>query len=135
MDLLHRDRPASDSSPADLPAGLLPALADAAARLERETDLHAAAALFLSGLRDHFAARRAVLAVADAQGRDHQWFFTGLSSADIDWFHRHRLNEAEIRGLLAEERRDGRTFSVPVPDCPRQAGLRLNGSQADLLVL
>ena len=136
MDPLHRDRPPTDDTPTpELPSGLLPALADAAARLERETDLHAAAALFLSGLREHFAARRAVLAVADAQGRDHQWFFTGLSSADIDWFHRHRLHDAELRGLLTEERRDGRTFSVPVPDCPRQAGLRLNGSQADLLVL
>jgi signal transduction histidine kinase/ActR/RegA family two-component response regulator len=135
MDLLHRDLPASDSSPADLPAGLLPALADAAARLERETDLHAAAALFLSGLRDHFAARRAVLAVADTQGRDRQWFFTGLGSPDIDWFHRHRLAEAERLALLTEERRTGRIWSVPVPECPRQAGLKLNGSQADLLFL
>jgi hypothetical protein len=71
MEPLHRDGPTKDPlSAADLPAGLLPALADAAARLERETDLHIAAALFLSGLRDHFAARKAVLAVADAQGRD-----------------------------------------------------------------
>ncbi|HZN02453.1 MAG TPA: ATP-binding protein [Candidatus Polarisedimenticolia bacterium] len=136
MDPLHRDRPQpDDAAPPDLPAGFLPALADAAARLERETDLHAAAALFLSGLRDHFASRKAVLAVADAQGHDHQWFFTGLSIADISWFHTHQLNEAERQALLTPERRDGRTFSVPVPQCPRQAGLRLNGSQADLLFL
>ena len=136
MEPFHRDRPQPDAAaPPELPAGFLPALADAAARLERETDLHAAAALFLSGLRDHFATRKAVLAVADAQGRDHQWFFTGLSSADIDWFHRHRLNDAERQALLTADRCFGRTFSVPVPDCPRQAGLRLNGSQADLLFL
>ena len=136
MEPFHRDRPQpNDAPPTDLPAGFLPALADAAARLERETDLHAAAALFLSGLRDHFATRKAVLAVADAQGRDRQWFFTGLSSADIDWFHRHQLSEAERQALLTAERRDGRTFSVPVPEVPRQAGLRLNGSQADLLFL
>ena len=136
MDPLHRDRPQPDDAcRPQLPAGLLPALADAAVRLERETDLHAAAALFLSGLRDHFGARRAVLAVADAQGRDRQWFFTGLSSSDIDWFHRHRLNEEERQALLTGERRSGRAFSVPVPECPRQAGLRLNGSQAELLFL
>ena len=135
MEPFHRDRPQPAAAPPELPAGLLPALADAAARLERETDLHAAAALFLSGLRDHFGARKSVLAVADAQGRDHQWFFTGLSSADIDWFHRHRLSEAERQALLTEERRTGRAFSVPVPECPRQAGLKLNGSQAELIVL
>jgi two-component system NtrC family sensor kinase len=136
MEPLHRDGPPNDPlSGADLPAGLLPALADAAARLERETDLHVAAALFLSGLRDHFAARKAVLAVADAQGRDRQWFFAGLGSPDIDWFHGHRLGEAERTALLTEERRSGRAFSVPVPECPRQAGLRLNGSKSDLLFL
>ena len=142
MDPLHRDRAASEPDgphePAgsrELPAGLLPALADAAARLERENDLHAAAALFLSGLRDHFAARRGVLAVADSQGRDRQWFFAGLGSADIDWFHRHRLKDEERRALLTEERRSGRAYSVPVPECPRQAGLKLNGSKSDLLFL
>ncbi|HET8946766.1 MAG TPA: ATP-binding protein [Candidatus Polarisedimenticolia bacterium] len=136
MDALHRDRPESvPTRAADLPSGLLPALADAAARLERETDLHIAAALFLSGLRDHFAARKAVLAVADAQGRDRQWFFAGMGSADIDWFHGHRLGEAERTALLTGERLSGRAFSVPVPECPRQAGLRLNGSKSDLLFL
>ena len=136
MDPLHRDGPPDDPvSGTDLPAGLLPALADAAARLERETDLHIAAALFLAGLRDHFGARKAVLAVADALGRDRQWFFAGIGSADIDWFHGHRLNDEERIALLTEERRCGRAYSVPVPECPRHAGLRLNGSKSDLLFL
>jgi signal transduction histidine kinase len=106
---------------------LLPVLADAAAALETGNDLHAAAALFLAGLRDHFSVRRAVLSVCDAAGKDRRWFFSGLTNADIDWFHAHRLDEGQRQRLLGERARRGRIVSVPPGDCPNRAGLRAAG--------
>jgi two-component system NtrC family sensor kinase len=112
----------------------LEAFAAAANRLERESDLHAAAAHFLSVLRQQASVRRAVLTVADAEGRDQRWFFAGLTDADIDFFHAHRAAAVERDGLLAEKHRTGRVFSVPVAACRDGGGFR-NPAGGELLVL
>jgi signal transduction histidine kinase len=109
---------------------LLPVLADAAATLENEDDLHAAAAFFLAGLRDHCGVRRAVLTLCDVQGKDRQWFFSGLTNADIDWFHAHRLDEGQRQRLLADRPRRGRVVAVPPGACPNRAGLRAAAAPA-----
>ena len=85
------DLPADSPSP----ARRLEAFAAAAQRLERETDLHAAAAHFLSVLRQQYPLRRAVLTVNGGEGGDHRWFFSGLTDADIDYFHAHRAAASE----------------------------------------
>jgi signal transduction histidine kinase/ActR/RegA family two-component response regulator len=114
-------------APAGDPAGyerLLVASALAAVRLERETDLHAAAAHFLSALRQHYGARRAILTVSDSQGRDLQWFFAGLSNADIDHYHLHRPTAGERDAWFTDERRAGAAYAVPLAACRARAGLR-----------
>jgi signal transduction histidine kinase/ActR/RegA family two-component response regulator len=113
--------------PAGDPEGrdrLLVASAQASARLGREIDLHAAAALFLSALRQHYRTRRAVLSVTDAQGRDRQWFFAGLTNADIDHFHSRRPTMEERDAWFSEGRRVGAAFAVPLAECRERAGLR-----------
>ncbi len=112
----------------------LEAFAAAALRLEREADLHAAAAHFLSVLRQQCAVRRAVLTVADADGRDQRWFFSGLTDADIDHFHSHRPAAPERNGWLTEKHRAGRLYSVPVAAGRDGGGLR-NPAGGEFLVL
>ena len=112
----------------------LESFAQAAARLEREADLHAAAAHFLAVLRQHVALRRAVLSAADVDGRDQRWFFSGLSDADIDYFHAHRPTPAQRAGWLGEKHRVGRLGSVPVEACRDGGGFR-NPAAGELLVV
>ncbi|HUD72440.1 MAG TPA: ATP-binding protein, partial [Dongiaceae bacterium] len=112
----------------------LEAFAAAALRLEREADLHAAAAHFLSVLRQQCAVRRAVLTVADADGRDQRWFFAGLTDADIDHFHAHRPAVSERNGWLTEKHRVGRLYFVPVAAGSDGGGLR-NPAGGEFLVL
>jgi signal transduction histidine kinase/ActR/RegA family two-component response regulator len=113
--------PAGDPAARDR---LLVASAMAAGRLEREADLHAAAALFLSALRQHYGARRAILTVTDSQGRDQQWFFAGLNNADIDHFHAHRPTAAERDAWFSDRHRVVAAFAVPLAACRARAGLR-----------
>jgi len=117
--------PAGDPAARDR---LLLASAMTAARLEREADLHAAAALFLSALRQHYGARRAILTVTDAQGRDQQWFFAGLNNADIDHFHAHRPTAAERDAWFSDKHRVA-AFAVPIAACRGRAGLRAATAQ------
>jgi len=119
--------PAGDPAARDR---LLVASAMTAARLEREADLHAAAALFLSALRQHYGARRAILTVTDSQGRDQQWFFAGLNNGDIDHFHAHRPTAAERDAWFSDKHRIVAAFAVPLAACRARAGLRAATAQA-----
>jgi len=126
--------PDIDLLPEDPEGRRLEAFAAAAARLEREADLHAAAALFLSVVRQQCPVRRAVLTVTNADGTDHRWFFAGLTDADIDYFHAHRPGAAERAAWLAEKHRAGRVHLVPAAACRDGGGLR-NPAAGEFLVL
>src|SRR5262245_1973683 len=119
--------PASNpaSSPASTsldPSALLAALSGAVARMAGEADHGNAAALFLSTLRAHYGGRRAILTVADQEGRDQQWFFAGLSDGDIDYFHAHRPTRESRDACLIETHRTGQSYSVPLAECPGHGG-------------
>jgi signal transduction histidine kinase/ActR/RegA family two-component response regulator len=126
MDDRQSDRPRLPAPQEDHEtlALLIQALSVAAVRMEGAEDLHAAAVPFLSALREHYGCRRAILTVTDLAGRDSQWFFAGLTDSDIDWFHAHRPVARDREAFLAERHRSGRSYSVPVGDCPGRAGLR-----------
>ena len=97
---------------------LLVALSEASCRMSLLQDHGAAAELFLSTLRAHYGCRRAVLTQTDEEGRDHQWFFSGLSDAEIDHFHAHRLAPQVRDACLAEKYRVGQSYAVPPAECP-----------------
>ncbi|HKQ98332.1 MAG TPA: hypothetical protein VJV75_10685, partial [Candidatus Polarisedimenticolia bacterium] len=116
--------PESDLQEVPPHARRLEAFATALLRLEREPDLHSAAALFLSVLRQQCTIKRAVLTITDPEARHPRWFFAGLTDADIDYFHAHRPTPAELDGWLQEKHRAGRTWSLPPAACRDGAGLR-----------
>jgi len=133
MDEPQRDLPQSPTA-AQEPGGALTrlvlALASAGARMEGADDLHGAAAPFLSVLREHFGCRRVVLTVTDLSSRDSQWFFAGLSDADIDWFHGHRPSAADRDACLSDRYRVGASYCVPPTECDGRAGLRPQAGRA-----
>jgi signal transduction histidine kinase/ActR/RegA family two-component response regulator len=139
MDEPQRDRPpvppiarepAISPEPGDAQTRLVQALAAAGARMEGADDLHGAAAPFLSALREHYGCRRVVLTVTDLNDRDSQWFFAGLSDADIDWFHAHRPSVGERDACLSERYRVGGSYCVPPAACVGRAGLRPQPARA-----
>jgi signal transduction histidine kinase/ActR/RegA family two-component response regulator len=133
MDDPERDHPASPpiaQETGDPVTRLVQALAAAGARTEGADDLHGAAAPFLSVLREHYGGRRVILTVTDLNDRDCQWFFAGLSDADIDWFHAHRPSIADRDACLSERYRVGGSYAVPPAACPGRAGLRPQPARA-----
>ena len=124
---------------------LLAALSEAAARLDGAPNLQSAATLFLSTLRSQSCCRRAVLTVVDEEGRDHQWFFVGLTNAEIDHFHAHRPSGAVRDAVLEESHRVGAGYVLPIDERRDPSGLRPNSGaagraaepqeKADLLIL
>ncbi|HXH27896.1 MAG TPA: ATP-binding protein, partial [Candidatus Polarisedimenticolia bacterium] len=99
----------------------------------QEDDLNAACRLFLDAIREHSGYERAILTLLDDQGRDYQWFFTGLSDDDIDHFHGHRMTPTQRVTVLQDRYRIGNSFSVPA-SCGVDFGLRRSpGAPAELL--
>ena len=119
--------PETGSTPADSPedlSRLLVALSEAACKMGLLPDHGAAASLFLSTLRTHYGCRRAVLTQTDEDGRDHQWFFAGLTDAEIDDFHAHRPAPQVRDACLSERYRTGQSYSVPPAEFPGLGRLR-----------
>jgi signal transduction histidine kinase/CheY-like chemotaxis protein len=102
----------------------LTAFSRIAGRILHEDDLNAVCTLFLDGIREHTGYPRAVLTLIDAQGMDFQWFFTGLSDDDIDYFHAHRMSPAQRREAFQERHRVGNSFCLPASAGLGYGGLR-----------
>jgi signal transduction histidine kinase len=99
----------------------------------QEDDLNVACRMFLDAIRGHSGYERAVMTLLDAQGRDYQWFFTGLSDDDIDYFHGHKMSPAQRSTVLQDRYRTGNSFCVPA-SCGVDFGLRRSPqAPADLL--
>jgi signal transduction histidine kinase/ActR/RegA family two-component response regulator len=86
-------------------------------RIYREDDLNEACRLFLQEIRKHTDYRRAILTLLDSQGRDFQWFFTGMSDDEIDAFHTRKPPPEQRNSLPQDRCRIGNSFLVPAsPD-------------------
>jgi signal transduction histidine kinase/CheY-like chemotaxis protein len=129
----HPPAPPVTQEPGDPLTRLVQVLAAAGARMEGADDLHGAAAPFLSALREHYGCRRVILTVTDLNDRDSQWFFAGLSDADIDWFHAHRPSVADRDACFSERFRVGGSYCVPPAACASRAGLRPQPARAGSL--
>ncbi len=105
-------------------------------RIVQEDSLEAACRLFLDTIREHSGYRRAVLTLLDAQGRDSQWFFTGLTDDDIDYFHAHKMMPAQRAVLFVERYKTGNSYCVPATVAGDRSGLRPPaGGASDLLFI
>ncbi|MGH9750805.1 MAG: hybrid sensor histidine kinase/response regulator [Candidatus Polarisedimenticolia bacterium] len=105
-------------------------------RIVLEDDLQSACRLFLDAVREHSGYGRAVLTLFDEQGRDSQWFFTGLGDPEIDHFHGHRMTPAQRAEVLQEKRRVGGSYFVPATPAIQHGGLRPGaGGGKDLLFI
>ena len=104
-------------------AGGLDAFSVVSARIAREEDLNQICRIFLDTIREHSGFGRAVLTLLDEQGKEVQWFFTGLSDAEIDHFHRHRMSSEQLRSLLMEKLRHGNSYRIERSAAPNGAGL------------
>jgi len=71
-----------------------------ARRIPQEEDLDRACRGLLESVRDHTGLRRAILTLLDAEMKSYQWFFTGLSEAEIDEFHRHPMGDEAQREIF-----------------------------------
>jgi signal transduction histidine kinase/ActR/RegA family two-component response regulator len=82
-------------------------------RIYREDDLNEACRLFLQEIRNHTDYGRAVLTLLDSQGRDFQWFFTGMSDDELDAFHTRKPPPERRACLLQDRYRIGNSFLMP----------------------
>ncbi len=101
-------------------------------RIVQEDDLDVVCRLFLDTLRANSGFGRAVLTLIDEEGRDLQFYFTGFSDAEIDYFHSHKPEAAQRAGLFDSGRRIGGSFLVPEEAC--SGGLRPGTAQELLFI-
>ena len=116
------------------------ALNRVSARIAQEDDLQILCRMFLDAVREHSGYRRAVLSLVDEQGRDYQWFFTGLTDAEIDRFHADKMTPPQRASVLQDRYRIGNSYRVPASVrfeigglCPRSGSGA--GRGGDLLVI
>ena len=93
-------------------------------RIVQEDDLNAACRLFLDAMREHSGYRRAVLTLLDPQGREFQWFFTGFSDDDIDYFHAHKMTPAQREAIFQERHKTGNSYCLAASAAIGHGGLR-----------
>jgi signal transduction histidine kinase/ActR/RegA family two-component response regulator len=93
-------------------------------RIVQEDDLDTACRLFLETIRDHSGYRRAVLTLLDAEGRERQWYFTGLGDDDIDSFHSHKMTPAQREQIFQPRFQTGNSYLVPASSGIAIGGLR-----------
>ena len=129
------ERPAIISSAADFPAGApstalqrayrqMVAFSRVSNRIVQEDDLGATCRLFLDTIREHSGYRRAVLTLLDAEGRDSQWYFTGFTDADIDYFHAHKMKPQQRASVFQDRYKTGNSYCVPASAAINFGGLR-----------
>jgi len=99
-------------------------------RIVQEDDLNAACRLFLDAMREHSGYRRAVLTLLDPQGREFQWFFTGFSDDDIDYFHTHKMTPAQRESIFQERHKTGNSFCLTASATIGHGGLRPSAAGA-----
>jgi signal transduction histidine kinase/CheY-like chemotaxis protein len=109
----------------------LTAFSRVAGRILHEDDLEAVCTLFLDAIHEHAGYDRAVLTLLDPQGKDFQWFFTGFSDDDIDYFHAHRMSAAQRQAVFQERHRIGHSYCLPASEDFNCGGLRLPGGRRD----
>jgi signal transduction histidine kinase/ActR/RegA family two-component response regulator len=103
-------------------------------RIVQEDDLGQACRLFLEAVREHSGYRRAVLTLLDADGKDSQWFFTGLEDDVIDAFHKKKMTPAQRDEAFREDNRIGDSYLVPARAAINHGGLPADGRRPrDLL--
>jgi signal transduction histidine kinase/ActR/RegA family two-component response regulator len=95
-----------------------------AGRIVQEDDFNLACRLFLEAVREHSGYGRAVLTLLDDQGKDTQWFFTGLSDSEIDHFHRHKMTPEQRAAAFQERFRIGSSYLLPASPDINYGGLR-----------
>jgi two-component system NtrC family sensor kinase len=110
------------------------AFSQVSGRIVQEDDLGAACRLFLEAVREHSPFRRAVLTLLDEEGRDTQWFFTGLTDDEIDHFHRHKMTPTQRAAAFQEAHRLGESYLVPSAGAIGHGGLRQEGGGQRLLL-
>jgi signal transduction histidine kinase len=81
-----------------------PDLASFARRIAGEEELERICRGLLEAVRDQAGLRRAILALLDPDMKSYQWFFTGLSDAEIDEFHRRPVEDEELREIFRPNR-------------------------------
>lgn len=96
-------------------------------RIVQEDDLGATCRLFLETIREHSGYRRAVLTLLDAEGHDAQWYFTGLTDADIDYFHAHKMKPAQRASIFQDRYKTGNSYCLPASESINFGGLRPPG--------
>jgi signal transduction histidine kinase/ActR/RegA family two-component response regulator len=100
-------------------------------RIVQEDDFNTACRLFLEAVREHSGYGRAVLTLLDDQGKDSQWFFTGLSDGEIDYFHGHKMNPGQRPAAFQDRFRIGSSYLVPASPEINYGGLRPGGRVTD----
>ena len=101
----------------------LAAFSSVSGRIGCEEDLNQICHLVLDAIREHSAFARAVLTLMDEEGNDVQWFFTGLTDAEIDAFHKTRMSVEELRSVLQERNRIGNSYRLDRSAVPGRGGL------------
>ena len=109
------------------------AFGDVANRIVQEDDLDAACRMFLDSLRENSGFSRAVLTLLDEEGRDRQFYFTGFSDAEIDYFHGHKPDAGQRTAIFQDSHRVGNSYLVPADAC-HGGGLR-RGAGKNLLFI
>ncbi|HEV8337829.1 MAG TPA: ATP-binding protein [Candidatus Polarisedimenticolia bacterium] len=75
-----------------------------ARRIPQEEEVERVCRGLLETILEQTGIRRAVLTLLDLEMNSYQWFFTGLSDAEIEEFHRHPPGEEEQRRIFQAER-------------------------------
>ena len=102
-------------------------------RIVQEDDLDSVCRMFLDTVHENSGFSRAVLTLIDQEGRDLQFYFTGFSDAEIDYFHGHKPEAVQRTAMFRDAHRVGGSYVVPAGDC-NDGGLR-PGTAQDLLFI
>ena len=86
-------------------------------RIVQEDDLESVCRMFLDTLRENSGFSRAVLTLIDEGGRDLQFYFTGFSDREIDFFHGHKPEAGQRAAMFRDGHRIGGSYLVPAGDC------------------
>jgi len=58
---------------------------------------------FLETIREHTPYRRVILTLLDAEMKEYQWFFSGLTEEEIERFHHHPMADEQRRGIFRKD--------------------------------